>query len=210
MSTIPGRLIIVSAPSGGGKTSLTRALISKLADLGHAATISVSYTTRAPRKGETAGTHYHFVNEARFLGMIESGEFLEHAHVFGRRYGTGRQWTEDLLATGVDVILDIDWQGAQQVRKSRPDSSSIFILPPSLNELERRLRDRGQDDDATIAGRMAAARDEMSHYAEYDALIINDQFNQALEEICALFLAPRLALEEQVARFGGLISELLD
>ncbi len=210
MSTIPGRLIIVSAPSGGGKTSLTRALISKLDDLGHAATISVSYTTRAPRKGEADGTHYHFVHEACFLSMIESGEFLEHAHVFGRRYGTGRKSTEDLLATGVDVILDIDWQGAQQVRKTRPDASSIFILPPSLSELERRLRDRGQDDDTTIAGRMAAARAEMSHYAEYDALIINDQFNQALEELSALFLAPRLALDEQVARFGGLISDLLD
>lgn len=201
---------MVSAPSGGGKTSLTRALVPWLAERGHEAAISVSYTTRAPRPGEQDGVHYHFIDMASFLAMIERGEFLEHAEVFGRRYGTGRDRTLDLLARGVDVILDIDWQGAQQVRRMLPGTRSIFILPPSVAELERRLQGRGQDDAATIAQRMAEARAEMSHYGEYESLIVNEDFGRALQELAALFMAPRLAREEQIRRHQGLISSLLE
>ena len=158
MTTQLGRLFIVSAPSGGGKTSLTRALLPRLAGRNHAAAISVSYTTRAPRAGEIDGEHYHFVDDVRFLQMVAAGEFLEHAEVFGRRYGTGRRRSAEVLEQGTDLILDIDWQGAQQVRAALPQAHSVFILPPSVVELERRLSGRGQDDAATIAGRMAAAR----------------------------------------------------
>lgn len=210
MNTARGRLYIVSAPSGGGKTSLTRALVPKLAQMGYPAAISVSYTTRAPRPGEEEGVHYHFVDDARFLAMVERDAFLEHAEVFGRRYGTGRDWTEELRQAGVDVILDIDWQGAQQVRQKAPDAQSIFILPPSLQELERRLRERGQDDDQTIAGRMAEARAEMSHWGEYDAVIVNEIFEQALTELAALFLAPRLTRQEQSRRHAQLLAALSD
>lgn len=209
MTTPRGLLYIVSAPSGGGKTSLTRALLPRLAQRGHPAEISVSYTTRAPRPGEQDGVHYHFIDEAGFVAMIERGAFLEHAHVFGRRYGTGRERTEQLLARGVDVMLDIDWQGAQQVRSLMPEARSVFILPPSAGELERRLKGRGQDDAATIATRMAAAKAEMSHWAEYDFLIVNEDFERALEELAALFLAPRLAREAQSERHRGLIRDLL-
>ena len=207
---MPGNLFIVSAPSGGGKTSLTRALVPRLAQRGHEAAISVSYTTRAPRPGEQEGVHYHFVDENRFVAMVERGDFLEHAQVFGRRYGTGRDKTAELLARGADVMLDIDWQGGQQVRRLMPEARSVFILPPSADELERRLRGRGQDDDATIARRMAEARAEMSHWHEYDFLIVNRDFEQALDELTALFLAPRLDRERQARRHAGLIRALLE
>lgn len=206
----PGHLWIVSAPSGGGKTSLTRALLPRLAALGVAAQISVSYTTRATRAGEQDGVHYHFVDEARFVSMIGADAFLEHAHVFGRRYGTARAETEALLAQGVDVILDIDWQGARQVRAAMPQAQSVFILPPSRAELERRLRGRGTDADSVIAERMAQAHGEMSHYAEYQALVINEDFEVALQQLSALFVAPRLALPRQQATCAGLIADLLE
>lgn len=206
---LPGTLWIVSAPSGGGKTSLTRALLPKLAGFGVQAEISVSYTTRAPRAGEQEGVHYHYVDEARFVSMIEAGDFLEHAHVFGRRYGTGRERTEALLAAGIDLILDIDWQGARQVRDLMPAARSVFILPPSRAELERRLRGRGTDGDAVIAERMAQATAEMSHYNEYEALVVNEDFETALAELSALFLAPRLAREHQQRRYSDLLPGLL-
>lgn len=205
-----GHLYIVSAPSGGGKTSLTRALLPRLAEHGIPAAISVSYTTRAPRPGEQDGQHYHFVDEATFVGMIGRGEFLEHAWVFGRRYGTGRARTEALLAEGVDLILDIDWQGAQQVRRQFPEARSVFILPPSREELARRLRGRGQDDEASIARRMEEARSEMSHYGEYQSLIVNQDFDRALEDLAALFLAPRLDCAVQARVHAGVIRSLLD
>lgn len=208
MSDLRGRLFIVSAPSGGGKTSLTRALVKALEAVGHAAVISVSYTTRAPRPGEQEGVHYHFVDEPQFLEMVAQDEFLEHAEVFGRRYGTGRDRTEQLLREGVDVILDIDWQGAQQVRGKLSDVRTVFILPPSLEVLEARLRNRAQDDEATIAARMRQARDEMSHWSEYDSLIVNDKFEQALGELTALFVAPRLGRDEQAQRHARLLNDL--
>ncbi len=204
-----GGLFIVSAPSGGGKTSLTRTALARLGDLGQRTEISVSYTTRAPRPGEQDGVHYHFVDEARFLDMMAAGDFLEHADVFGRRYGTGRSRTLDLLAQDCDVILDIDWQGGRQVRAQMPGAISIFILPPSLPELERRLRGRGQDDEATVARRMAAAKAEMSHYAEYDYLIVNDDFERALGDLLAVFRARRLERQAQAARHCALIEALL-
>lgn len=204
-----GNLWIVSAPSGGGKTSLTRALLPELARHGVSAVISVSTTTRAPRPGEQDGVHYHFVDEAKFLEMIEFGAFLEHAHVFGRRYGTARASTEALLASGADVILDIDWQGARQVRQLLPEVNSVFILPPSRAELERRLRDRGQDSDAVINSRMAEARDEMSHFDEYGHLVVNDEFGRALAELTAIFLGPRLRTAQQRQQHAALIAALL-
>lgn len=205
-----GTLWIVSAPSGGGKTSLTRALLPRLAAVGVHAQISVSHTTRAPRAGEVEGVHYHFIDEAQFIERIGAEAFLEHAHVFGRRYGTARAETAALLAAGRDVILDIDWQGARQVRAALPAAKSIFILPPSQLELERRLRGRGTDADSVIAERMAQAKAEMSHYAEYDYLVVNNDFDSAVQQLMALFMAPRLALAPQQARYAGLIGELLE
>ncbi|MFA5941767.1 MAG: guanylate kinase [Sinimarinibacterium sp.] len=204
-----GNLFIVSAPSGGGKTSLTRALLARLGEVGIKTMISVSYTTRAPRKGEEEGVHYHFVDEASFVEMVRRGEFLEHAEVFGRRYGTARPRTAQLLDAGYDVILDIDWQGARQVRQQMPGAEGIFILPPSLDELERRLRARSQDDEDTIARRMRAAREEMSHYDEYDYVVVNDDFERALRELAAVFVAGRVRREGQRERLAPLIGRLL-
>ncbi len=205
-----GHLWIVSAPSGGGKTSLSRALLPRLAALGVPARISVSHTTRAARAGEQDGVHYHFIDEAGFVERIAAQAFLEHAQVFGRRYGTARAETQALLEQGIDVVLDIDWQGARQVRSAMPQARSVFILPPSRLELERRLRGRGTDADSVIAERMALARDEMSHYAEYQSLVVNQDFETALDQLVALFLAPRLSLSRQQARHSGLIAELLE
>lgn len=199
----------MSAPSGGGKTSLTRALLPKLAALGITATISVSYTTRAPRPGEQEGVHYHFVDEPTFVRMIAAGDFFEHAEVFGRRYGTGRSKTEQMLAAGHDVILDIDWQGGRQIRAQVAETIGIFILPPSLAELEKRLRARGQDSDEVVAKRMAQAQREMSHCLEYDYLLINESFAVALDELAALFVAGRLRRERQQSRHKSLIGKLL-
>ncbi len=208
-SLIPGTLWIVSAPSGGGKTSLTRALLPRLTAQGWPAEISVSYTTRAPRPGEQEGVHYHFVDEATFATMVEHGDFLEHAEVFGRHYGTGLTRTKELLGRGIDVILDIDWQGARQVRARRSDVQSVFILPPSSAELERRLRARGTDSDEVISARMRAARAEMSHHGEYDYLLVNRDFERALDQMSAIFIARRLRSATQQARHEALIDHLL-
>jgi len=205
-----GRLFIVSAPSGGGKTSLTRALIPWLTQQHVPAVISVSYTTRAPRPGETDGVDYHFVDSAAFEGMVAAGEFMEHAHVFDRRYGTGLAKTEALLADGIDVILDIDWQGARQVKQSHPSAVGIFLLPPSRPELERRLRSRAQDSDEVVQARMQAARDEMSHYREYDYVIVNEQFEHALFQLGSIFLERRLQAAPQARRHQQLIAQLLE
>jgi len=181
-----GRLIVLSAPSGAGKTSLAKALT---ADPRFG--VSVSHTTRAPRPGEENGVHYHFVDRPTFDHLVATQAFLEHAEVFGNRYGTTRAAVETLLNSGRYVILDIDWQGARRVKSVWPDALTIFILPPSLDALEARLTDRGQDGKAVIAERMARARDEMSHYAEFDHVIVNDRFEDALADLKALIFEGR-------------------
>lgn len=209
MSSEPGGLFIVSAPSGGGKTSLTRGSLAQLATAGITAEISVSYTTRPPRPGEQEGVHYHFIDRPAFEAMVARGDFLEHAEIYGQRYGTGRSRTDAVRALGRDVILDIDWQGARQIKALVPDAISIFILPPSLRMLEERLRARGQDGEDAIARRMTKARDEISHYREYDYLIVNHDFAQAKAELVTIFTARRLLRAEQEKRHKSLIHNLL-
>lgn len=196
-----GMLFVVSAPSGAGKTSLIKALLEREPTL-H---LAVSFTTRAPRPGERDGVHYHFVDEQRFLSMEEAGAFLESAEVFGNRYGTAEASVRDELAVGRDLLLEIDWQGARQMRKRFPAALSVFILPPSSEALRERLRGRGQDSEAVIAARMEKARDEMSHYDEYDFLVVNDVFDQALDELTCLVRAERLRL----SRSGGRLRSML-
>lgn len=205
MSIGPGCLYIVSAPSGAGKTSLVDALVRGLDGV----QVSVSHTTRPPRAGEQEGVNYHFVSTEQFQRMLGEGEFLESAEVFGNRYGTSQRWVEQTLAAGTDVILEIDWQGGNQVRKLMPGATTIFILPPSRAALEERLNRRGQDDAAVIAGRMAQAVAEMSHYGEADFLIINDHFDTALAELRAILVAQRTRLSRQQQRHQALLADLL-
>lgn len=205
MSLPSGRLFILSAPSGAGKTSLVAALLAKLPRL----EVSVSHTTRAPRPGEVDGADYHFVSPAQFEQLLEEGAFFESAEVFGNYYGTSQRAVEERLAAGVDVILEIDWQGAQQVRQQWPEALSIFILPPSQEALRERLMGRGQDSEETIEGRMKQAISEMSHYPEYDYLLINDDFSAALKELEAIFLAQRLTLACQKISQANLLEGLL-
>jgi guanylate kinase len=200
-----GTLYTLSAPSGAGKTSLVTALLA----LDPGIRVSISHTTRPIRSGERDGVNYHFVDEQQFQVMLASSGFLEHARVFHNWYGTSQQWVEQTLHAGTDVILEIDWQGAQQVRRLMPDTVSIFILPPSRQTLETRLTERGQDDDAIIETRMALAQSEMSHYAEADYLLINDDFDKALGDLAAIFRAQRLQLPVQAQRHGELIADLL-
>jgi guanylate kinase len=206
---VPGGLFVVSAPSGGGKTSLTRASIDALARNGIPAEISVSYTTRAPRPGERDGVPYHFVDRPAFQGMVERGEFLEHAVIYGQHYGTARARTEQRLAAGRDVILDIDWQGARQIRQHLPLAIGIYILPPSMAKLEQRLRARKQDTEDAIRQRLEKARGEMSHYEYYDYLIVNKDFEQAMGEFVAIFVARRLTRPVQEIRHKTLIPKLI-
>ncbi|WP_338804240.1 guanylate kinase [Xenorhabdus griffiniae] len=202
-----GTLYIVSAPSGAGKSSLIQALL-KTQPL-YDTQVSVSHTTRQARPGENHGEHYFFVTVDEFQDMINHDEFLEYACVFGNYYGTSRKVIEDTLASGVDVFLDIDWQGAQQIRQKMPTARSIFILPPSKEELLRRLRGRGQDSEEIIAKRMAQAVAEMEHYNEYDYVIINDDFNTALADLQSIIRSERLRLDRQTQRHDALISKLL-
>jgi len=205
----PGGLFVVSAPSGGGKTSLTRASIDALAKAGIPAEISVSYTTRAPRPGERNGLHYHFVDRPQFEAMVARGELLEHAVIYGQYYGTARARTEQRLAAGRDVILDIDWQGARQIRQHLPGAIGIYILPPSMAKLEQRLRARRQDSEQAIRQRLAVARKEMAHYEYYDYLIVNRDFDQAMSEFVSIFVARRLSRDVQEIRHNPLIQKLL-
>ncbi|AEX54227.1 guanylate kinase [Rahnella aquatilis] len=204
---VQGTLYIVSAPSGAGKSSLIQALL-KTQPL-YDTQVSISHTTRAIRPGEKDGEHYFFVDKEAFREMIEHDAFLEHAEVFGNYYGTSRETIEQILASGVDVFLDIDWQGAQQIRKKMPQARSIFVLPPSKDELDRRLRGRGQDSEEVIAKRMAQAVAEMTHFAEYDYLIVNDDFDLALSDLKTIIRAERLRLSRQRLRHDGLITKLL-
>lgn len=197
-----GALFIVSAPSGGGKTSLIKALL----ETEPALRLSVSYTTRPPRAGEVDGSDYHFVSLAQFERMLEAGEFLESAVIYGHRYGTSQKWIERELRDGHDVLLEIDWQGARQVRRLMPGAIGIFILPPSLEVLESRLRSRAQDSAETIARRLAAAREEISHVSEYDYVIINEDFDRAALDLRSIVRAERLRLSRQLSRHGKLIN----
>ena len=203
--TKTGNLYIVSAPSGAGKTSLLKALTEQTTGIG----TSVSTTTRAIRPGEVDAKDYYFVSISEFSSMRDNGDFVESAEVFGNYYGTSEQRLKDILATGMDLVLEIDWQGAQQIRKQIPNAISIFILPPSRNELELRLQGRGQDDDKIIQERMSAAIDEISHYNEYDFIVVNDIFEAALHDLKNIIKAQRLTLAKQSDNFQHLITELL-
>lgn len=199
-----GNLFIISAPSGAGKTSLVNALLN----INPQIDLSISYTTRAPRAGEHNGKDYHFVSREAFLAMVSRGEFLESAEVYGNFYGTSQTWISERNNSGRDVLLEIDWQGAKQVRGLFPDCISVFILPPSMEALEQRLKGRGKDDSAVIAKRMAAVRDDVAHVAEFDYVIINDNLNEALRELNAVVLAARLRCASQLNRHQDLINQL--
>ncbi len=200
-----GTLFVVSAPSGAGKTSLVKALIESTPNI-H---VSVSHTTRTQRPGEVNGVNYHFVTQDGFTAMLNDNAFLEHAQVFGNLYGTSKHAVADKLKAGVDVVLEIDWQGAQQIRRQAPDAVSIFILPPSREVLEQRLLGRGQDPVDVIRKRMAQANEQISHHVEFDYLIINDNFDKALKEMQAVVLAQRLRILNQCERHSTLIRSLL-
>lgn len=200
-----GNLYVVAAPSGAGKTTLVRLLLEQEPDV-H---LSISFTTRSPRPGEQSGREYHFVDVAEFRAMIAREEFLEWAEVHGNYYGTSKKWIADQLAGGNDVLLEIDWQGAQQVRKLFPDAIGVFILPPSMEELTQRLTGRGTDSAEVISRRLAAAQAEMRHVGEFDYVIINDQLAQALDDLRAVVRASRLSLAAQRARHAALFARLI-
>ncbi|WP_237059693.1 guanylate kinase [Microbulbifer sediminum] len=200
-----GTLFTVSAPSGAGKTSLVKALV----DGDSRVTVSVSHTTRPMRPGEQDGVNYHFVRREAFLEMLGRDAFLEHAQVFDNFYGTSQEWVQETLDKGRDVILEIDWQGAAQVRRLLPDTVGIFILPPSQETLRERLTGRGQDDESVIERRMSQAIDEMSHYVEADYLVINDDFQVALGELQSIVTSQRQRLERQQERHRDLLQALL-
>ena len=201
-----GTLYIISAPSGAGKTSLVKELLKTSQQI----MVSVSHTTRAMRPGEQDGVDYHFVEQQAFQQMVADSAFLEHAQVFDNFYGTSQQHVEDQLASGMDVILEIDWQGAEQVRKLIADSQSIFVLPPSISALKERLQNRGQDDESIIQRRMRDAVNEMSHYAEFDYLVVNDDFAVALDDLKSIIRANRLTQLNQARNIESLLTELLN
>ena len=205
MSQMRGTLFIVAAPSGAGKSSIVNAVLARDPQI----RLSISFTSRPARPGERHAQHYHFVSADEFEAMIDAGDFFEYARVHGDWKGTARQSVEPQLSAGRDVLLEIDWQGARQVRSKIPDAVSVFILPPSRAALEERMRKRGQDSEAVIAQRLAAAREEMSHYGEFDYLIVNEVFETAVAEMCSIFTASRLRKDAQVARHARLITSLL-
>ena len=200
-----GQLYVISAPSGAGKTSLVKALLESTPNLD----VSVSHTTRNIRPGETDGINYHFVDESKFESIREANGFFEWAQVFGNFYGTSSQAVQEKLADGIDVILEIDWQGARQVKELLHTTISIFVLPPSTAALRRRLTDRGQDNDEIIDGRMQAARDEIAHYGEADFIVLNDDFETALHDLQSIVRAHRLSQEIQSRELTGVIADLL-
>jgi guanylate kinase len=199
-----GNLFIICAPSGAGKTSLVNALLEREPDI----ELSISYTTRAPRPGETDGRNYHFVTREQFLEMAGRGEFLEHAEVHGNFYATSQPWINARRAEGKDILLEIDWQGAAQVRRQIPDAVGVFILPPSPEALRRRLEGRGQDSAAVIERRLLAARGEVAHVAEFDYVIINRNFDVAVTDLVSIVRAQRLRLAAQIERYRDLINQL--
>lgn len=205
MSASRGHLYIVAAPSGAGKTTLVRMLLENDPGI----RLSISYTTRPPRPGEADGREYNFVDMETFRGMVARGDFLEWAEVHGNCYGTSRPWIAAEMAAGRDVLLEIDWQGAQQVRRQFPEAIGIFVLPPSLAVLRQRLTGRGTDSNEVIARRLAAAQDEMRHVTEFEYVIINDKLEQALADLLAVVRASRLRLDSQHARHSRLFADLL-
>ena len=210
MTSQLGNLFILAAPSGAGKSSLIKALLSKAPDVNfNPKQVSVSHTTRAPRPGEVDGEHYHFVTREQFEALIAQQAFFEYAEVFGNYYGTSRITIENTLSQGIDVFLDIDWQGARQVKALMPDTCSIFILPPSTETLRERLVNRGQDEQSVIDKRMAEAVSEMSHYDEFDYVLVNDEFSETLQELSSIVEAQRLRTAKQKIRHQSLIESLL-
>ncbi len=205
MSVPTGNLFVVAAPSGGGKTSLVNALLERERHI----RLSVSYTTRPPRPGEVDGVHYHFIDEQRFEQLNTGGEFLEHARVHGNWYATSATWLKGQVDAGNDVLLEIDWQGAAQVRRLIPSAVHVFILPPSLSLLKERLEKRGQDAPAVIARRLEAAKEEMRHCGEFDYVIINQDFAAAVDDLAAVVRATRLRGAQQRARHAALLHSLL-
>jgi len=203
--TVPGNLYIIAAPSGAGKTSLVNALIAR----DHKVSVSVSHTTRAIRSGETNGKNYHFIDKETFTTMIKEKAFIEYAEVFGNYYGTAQQSIEEKIHKGQDVILEIDWQGARQIKSLYQEAIGIFILPPSKETLLMRLKGRGQDSQEIIEKRMQQAVSEMSHYDEFEYIIINKDFEIALEELMAIFKTNRLKNKQQIMRHATLIEQLL-
>ncbi len=201
-----GTLYIVAAPSGAGKSSIVNAVLQRVPDVA----LSISYTSRAPRPGERHAQHYHFIGTDEFERMIAAGDFFEYALVHGDYKGTARQSVLPLLEKGFDVLLEIDWQGARQVRAQIPEAKGIFILPPSKQALEARMRSRGQDSEAVIAQRLSAAREEMSHYREFDYVVVNEHFDQAVQEVASIFTAQRLRADRQSLQHRGLIQHLLN
>jgi len=199
-----GTLYIISAPSGAGKTSMISKLLESLSD----AEMAVSHTTRQAREGEVDGKHYHFISADDFLNDVHENKFLEHANVFGNHYGTSKAAVDTLLEKGVDVILEIDWQGAQQVRSLMPEAQSIFILPPSKTELEKRLRGRGTDSDEVIAKRLGQSCEDIKHYDEFDYVVINDEFKVAVKQLESIFHANRATLDKQQQKNSMLLSAL--
>jgi guanylate kinase len=200
-----GTLFIVAAPSGAGKSSIVNACLARDRNI----RLSISFTSRAPRPGERHAEHYHFITADAFKAMIRAGDFFEYAQVHGDWKGTAKQSVEPQLAAGHDVLLEIDWQGAQQVKAQVEDAVSVFILPPSRSALEERMRKRGQDSEEVIARRLANAREEMSHHGEFDFIIVNEVFETAVDEMCAVFAASRLRRERQQQRHAALIEALL-
>jgi len=199
-----GNVYIVAAPSGAGKTSLVKELVTRDPGVSE----SVSYTTRPPRSGEQNNRDYHFVDQETFEKMINNGDFLESANVHGNLYGTGQKWVDSQCAAGRDIVLEIDWQGAQQVRKLLPDAIGIFVLPPSVDLLRRRLTARGQDSESVIDRRVAAARSEVAHVHEFDYVIINDDFGDAIQDLVSIVRSTRLCLVAQLSRNESLINSL--
>jgi guanylate kinase len=201
--SMSGNLFVVVAPSGAGKTSLVAELLRREPRL----RLSISYTTRKPREGEAHGREYHFISRTEFERMIASGDFLEHANVYGNYYGTSRRWIEDQLAAGEDVLLEIDWQGARQVRNLFPHMAGIFILPPSIAELRRRIEARGKDAPEAIVTRMASAREEVSHVLEFEYIIVNEEFEAAVTDLQAVVRAARVSRARQAVHLVSLLAE---
>lgn len=210
MVNTPGNLFILAAPSGAGKSSLIKALVEHYRNNEqYPVQVSVSHTTRAPRPGETDGVHYHYVSKAQFHALVEKGVFFEWAEAFGNLYGTSKETIARTLQHGIDVFLDIEWQGARQVKSQIPDAKTVFIAPPSKETLRERLTNRGQDSTDEIAKRMAKAESEISHYHEFDYIVVNDDFSTALREIDAIVISQRLRKAKQVIRHQALFEDLL-